>query len=709
MANLFTKFYPDFQLAENANVIVVDFGDGEITARYLSWRKNAFVSEVPKTLYIHKKTPQKAKLTTILVAGNTDGQADLDSKDTELRTIDQLKKKPFGNSFRHFKCKPLHDTPWVGLTARFTSSDGGWQRNVLYKSDLIAYAFDTVQQGIFASVNAPDNMNTGIHPESQFPTYIFVGRPSDKEWDEQEKDYQKILTSHIQDYSFGGQTFKKNDIKVFVLPEADAAYAELVCKERGGRKLSNNEYVIIIDLGSSTIDVTVVRGTEVIYRDSYTIGGGDLDDCLVKAAMKRKESDLNRYGGFYFDEWIVDKFRFAKEDGFEDPKSKDMSNHPRVVSGITSMFVDDALMEDAIERTPVQSKDEKGIEYPSWKDCIVAYLKKVKQTITKKQGNAKLTHLMVTGGVSNMCIVRNWIEEIFGIAPECVKNPSESVVMGASYIAIKEMQILNCRKMIHDEVKKILENDNVRRSFGKCVDWRISESVYYTLVYLLKQWRDGNYDSVESYRDFHNEMKKFTMHGRIGDSVFGKDNGHQYPEGYQGFNVLALSDWIRENDLNAKLQNAVDESVRAIFPNSDMVFRKSLDISQALHGISFDDVIYHYTEGLAYMVYGEKNSDLCKRAVDKETDEKVYGILDYFRWGNYRTCYSKASLLRLAENNRNKLIGIMAGNDQYNREDNAEFMERFGKVLKRMEDAILQEIDAYTEEIRPYNLLGNNG
>ena len=392
--NLFTKFYPNFHLANEANIILIANSGGEIVAYAMKWKngriETGHYGNKIFRLALSNRWSDVFKLGTIYIS-----------------------------SHGFFTRKEA-------LRQAFTQ----YEDHSLFTSE----SFNCIMEGIFYQFNYTDNIKYGEKINDKLPTYVFVGRPSSKEWEEQEFAYQRILLRQLHDYKISNENLeippfilKKEDISIFIVSEADAIYAQLLGNDRQRFMQSNYEYSLFINLGYLTTDITVFQGNTAILNESRTIGIEDLDRCILHYIMKQNGIEET-------DNWNLFRLHNYRKSVFEDNCDWIFRLNGRKI------LIDEELINQSIETMPVYSSDGRE-EYRSWIEGICSFFREIKENIS--QSNKKISRILVAGDTSNIPCIMDWASGIFGVKAE-QSNPisqCDCVALGLAHIAEKELEL----------------------------------------------------------------------------------------------------------------------------------------------------------------------------------------------------------------------------------------------------------------------------
>jgi molecular chaperone DnaK (HSP70) len=199
---------------------------------------------------------------------------------------------------------------------------------------------------------------------------------------------------------------------------------------------ANNSYILVFDWGGGTLDITVVR---VEFEKLYEIGTSELtgiagdrfDDelsALVRNRFKEKYSNV-------LDPEHMDKI-------LEDSKDRINSNAEmckiELSTQTESEFFVENIFYDEKERKPYNI-DEK-ISRSDFEGCINRHVEAASNRIEYALRAADITHeqisyVLLTGGTSNIPLIRAAIEDKFGSRVHTPREPSVVIAQGAAVVA----------------------------------------------------------------------------------------------------------------------------------------------------------------------------------------------------------------------------------------------------------------------------------
>jgi|BioPla2DNA2_1021312.scaffolds.fasta_scaffold09364_4 molecular chaperone DnaK len=203
------------------------------------------------------------------------------------------------------------------------------------------------------------------------------------------------------------------------------------------RSLSlKNSYVLVFDWGGGTLDITVV---EVKDRSMYEVGtssltgiaGDKFDDELASLVKNRF---IEKYSTDYDLEYI-NKMLDEKRDRI-------LANAEQCKIDLSTKKEANILVEDIIydERTRNICDIDEVVSRSDFESCIKhhvdAAMNRVEDAI-KAAGisTEQISFVLMTGGTSNIPIVREAIEDKFGSRVKTARNPDLVIAQGAAVVA----------------------------------------------------------------------------------------------------------------------------------------------------------------------------------------------------------------------------------------------------------------------------------
>ena len=150
------------------------------------------------------------------------------------------------------------------------------------KRDLMRQSFQCIVSRLFSEVNKDMSKHENI--------MLFVGRPSSSDWAEQEFKYRDLLMTGLKVPRVPKDTpcenekdqyFNDENVKMVIVSEASAALASEIYKNN----MNIQDLVIVIDVGSSTIDVIVVKNGSNPVEYSRQIGAGSIEANMLELML----------------------------------------------------------------------------------------------------------------------------------------------------------------------------------------------------------------------------------------------------------------------------------------------------------------------------------------------------------------------------------------------------------------------------------------
>ncbi|MEW6493565.1 MAG: hypothetical protein AB1589_13820 [Cyanobacteriota bacterium] len=331
--------------------------------------------------------------------------------------------------------------------------------------------------------------------------YFFVGCPSGWSVSDRE-EYQTLL--------------KESGIPLLkVIPESRAAFMH--AKEAG--KLSYDKLrssVLIVDIGSSTTDFTLVKSLHEIPIDfgSNALGGSLIDKAIFARTLTNHEDKalLERV----FEQYPHHQARCelacrkAKEDYFS---NEALYSHPQTFArGFESINeqiyfvpqVNQGVMEEILH----QSLPELGGK--SWLESFREAVREAKENLAQQGMVPQL--LLMTGGASRMKFTRQICEEIFPEPETQVRpdpEPERCIALGLARVGRWDLRAAAFK----EEVNKLFDSKKLKELVEKHIPELIelltkplSESLIENVIKpSLKEWRNNK---IRTLSDLENRMKE---------------------------------------------------------------------------------------------------------------------------------------------------------------------------------------------------------
>ena len=319
-----------------------------------------------------------------------------------------------------------------------------------------------------------------------------VGHPT--KWGlEQEKGaldvaiYKKIM----QQTCLGKGSFEYKG-KVYpseLVPDAESRAAFLYTRETYG--INKNDTFLLLDVGSSTVDLTALKQSGDAHNDGNTYLGARIIDYQILNFFKECIKKKNVYD--YYDDYVRNNngekqmllaCRYAKEAVFN--RSKDIdADEPNPTVEIKMPGSDGGKVRENftyedlknIEKQPIKDvlQTELGqseevlnlVNNNTWEEELVRYLSEQNTILKSKDFNIET--LILTGSASVMPSVNRACEKVFGIKPKKDPRRSCSIANGLVYAGIsnersrefkENIEIFSCHlpSLIEEDVINLAEN-----------------------------------------------------------------------------------------------------------------------------------------------------------------------------------------------------------------------------------------------------------
>lgn len=352
---------------------------------------------------------------------------------------------------------------------------------------------------------------------------ICVGHPTN--WNALDRHiYEAMLLKSV----IGEGTYLGIPLQLTLESESRAAF--LYIKNTYSVKLKDGEFVGLMDIGSSTIDISVLtkNSRDCVYDSgSNYLGARSIDylilEYYIKSIQKRRPEDgellkdILAKNEAAFRSLLIN-CRFAKETLFSIPEPT-----PETITRI--MFGDmppvrlnwDTLVNDICKLRPIAPAlvkycglpqaiaDELGTK--SWIQAFRSFVQDQLEQM-RKQGII-ITKLFMTGSASRMCFVREICMELI---PELARaeslfndtNPSNAIANGLARVGVSEVKAEDFRK----DMERFLDRksgplyDVIRRRIPDLVQDiadPITDAVQNGIVLpAIKAWQKGKYDTLRS-------------------------------------------------------------------------------------------------------------------------------------------------------------------------------------------------------------------
>lgn len=499
-------------------LIGIDFGHGETTASYYD-----------------TESPDKGVQRLHILDGNNDEDSKVESavcrdkKTGEWRfavNVDDYSSLDFSIQFK---------APMDEITAEKKEAFSAFIRlvfeHILKNQDFLEY-----------------NPQTG---EKNFKMYIAC--PSG--WGKKEDDTQ------IQEY----RKFVSGIIPVeWVIKESDAAYFKFKAK----KNISANSTVLVIDIGSSTIDFTYY-GKKVNGADSSLSDGQKHGASMVERSICKyfKENDEN--------------YQEAEKEAVKLPKVQwiDMVTHyvkhqkeifytqgmNKLVLDLSNRMADFSLEKRVFDSVPLNREKLEDEILAVYKKLLIGDL----ESVHNKLENIDV--VILTGGASRMPWLQQLVRDVFGSNAKIYRDKEPSYVVSDG-IAAYAYAVYKLEKQIKDAINKFWEKHNDETLRKLILDY-FNESLQKIQLPMIKKICDdfdtGNIVyNIDNFKEEEESLRNAFYNGRHCTIVF-------VPEMRKHNNRVLIDNGgkiCREinNGMNALLAEDVVKSIKDCFTNNNL-------------------------------------------------------------------------------------------------------------------------------------------
>lgn len=333
---------------------------------------------------------------------------------------------------------------------------------------------------------------------------FFVGCPSGWSVSDRE-EYQKLL--------------KEAGIpRLSVVPESRAAFMH--AKEAG--KLDYDKLkssVLIVDIGSSTTDFTLVKSLHEIPLDfgSNALGGSLIDKAIFAGTIANHEDKalLERV----FEDYPHHQARCelacrkAKEDYFS---NEPLYSHPQTFARGFESINEQIYFIPQVNRAIAQeilNQPLPELEGNSWIECFREAVSEAKQKLDQQSIVPKL--LLMTGGASRMKFTREICEEIFPEPETQVRpdpEPERCIALGLARVGRWDLRAAGFK----EEVNKLFDSKKLKDLIEKHIPELIEllaeplsdEWIENAVKPGLKDWRNNK---IRTLADLESSMKSWAQ------------------------------------------------------------------------------------------------------------------------------------------------------------------------------------------------------
>lgn len=650
------------KLFERYNLLGYDNGDGELACSIVGYEKQVLAKRL-------SFSASRSVYHAPNILGFTDNGAILLDEDQLIKHQEK--------TYHNFKRCPGPDAKQL-----YRHSDHSASPDHTYE-DLMAHSFACSLKLLFES-------NKDLDKEKN--TIIMVGRPASPGWEQAEYKYEEILRKYLEKYLKD----MAERITILVLSESLAAMA-------GAMELKQDQWlnavVQILDMGSSTFDITIITPEGLAAEDSFQFGGSQLDDAIKEYGDDccRREFSSKPECTIRPDHRRTARMRFLKEQyygdngeniGFGSDLSQvytysatktgdtklakyhfDLSEHMNSVLNNTDKL---DFMRCVTKHLGTTGLDDLRDEHDSWTAAcefvMARFHKEAEQVYRQKQGIPR--RLILTGGVSNMPEVRELAEKVFGVKPETPKiSPSITVSTGLALILGNEI----IKKFLLEDLEQSLEKQlpEAETLLEELIQAAIKEDLdFYEQV--IGEWAQGSEKkTLGSCLNMFSE--RFTK-----DTLF-VQNG--------------CENWFRNNGIEAQIREMLKQQFQSMFPQFPRDFVPNIHIPDfsGLAPRALDNTM----EYSLYMFFDEENCPDAPSESNNFSPEQRKKILEVYR--GHREGLTKGGDFFYGRRLHVPVTGIR---DMYDQQLSVE--QDAGPLRKKVLDLLRPQINGFVEDLTYY-------
>lgn len=270
---------------------------------------------------------------------------------------------------------------------------------------------------------------------------VTVGHPT--KWNEADCAlYRKILQQSI----LGEKTYLGKPLQLVVAGESRAAYLYVRDGSEDSSRLRDK--VLLIDVGSSTVDVTAVQGSKAdsAYNNGHNYLGARIIDWLIlewvlDMTKKKSPEDYEKYMGLVRTEPNREKgLLVACRDAKEKLYGSSSAKVRIVFLDQINVKLERSQLNDLVDYGPIGNVMERHLNFPadvvrkvgnhSWRQEFEAFLTEQREAL-RRQG-FQVESIILTGSASKMPVVPETVQSVFGMgnATFFESEPDKSISKG---------------------------------------------------------------------------------------------------------------------------------------------------------------------------------------------------------------------------------------------------------------------------------------
>ncbi len=470
----------DVKSGKYSYIIGFDLGDGEISAAYWDLKNPGFVKPVDLKLDINENLK--------LLSGffiDEKGNPILGS----VVTMGSLREAK-GGLYTNFKIPPHR----LKAGEKYENSDKtNLELMQVLLREVLKRIHDIALKEKFYSEGKPKK---GI---------LAIGCPSSPEWTSAgiDVEYANMLKLALMECPL--------DLKIVIMPESRASLVK-VYKEKTALKSQIKNGVVVIDHGSSTLDITAIDFKENTQYDfSIPLGANLIERKILRNAVTeygRKESDIKGgKSGVIFQRLIV---RAAKEAFYSNPSGVyniyiDYCDDDQRIK-ITNASIRNITHTDIVTYSTIETGPVSGTWAGLHKQFILDCLAEIGGNFNPEHFNGVV---ILTGGASKMQFIEETTHEIFNFSSPkdslfVDPEPSYCVSRGLAWATYTDLMALKLIDTVKQRISDFIRADfpNLKSIIAK----QISPIIYDYSKDKLEEWVEKG--DNETTTDFARRTEK---------------------------------------------------------------------------------------------------------------------------------------------------------------------------------------------------------
>lgn len=398
-----------------------------------------------------------------------------------------------------------------------------------------------------------------------------------------------------------------------LIPESRAAFIHI----NNANDLRNymNKGLVVVDLGSSTLDLTYMRletdGKITKIDDGSPLGASVIEECIMEDKVL-SNSEACRL----FEEYPIDKNKMLlncrvdiKEGYYKKMASgNNLVNHTYIINHLDN----DPQVQEEFENLKIKIRYEKG-ELEELISRKLSYQNRLKEFMLDFQQRtlkgAPIYYAFLTGGATRMGFVKKIVSEVWHLPiyenrdKEVISqddNPSLSVSRGIAEAGRADARSNEMISALNKEKQNILNRLNITDDILNSVSAKITSEIMKVCRDAIYWFKNSNYDL--SFNDLINELRsrlsrKVNIGGRLSNIANDKIRD-------EISNAEKRIQDIVSNYTNAKV-TSMDKNISVSQDQSTAFFTSDIIASMnAMIEKEIDDILFEWIDIVGYIILG---------------------------------------------------------------------------------------------------------